>query len=141
MSRISVLTFSPLTNMLAGCEYGDRVKGCKAYHCNMVTTDDTVLKECCQTCSYGVKIMTSEKPSYTLSPITTEKTVETSSSQTCYDRATVNGQTCHVFVSNNGRHVCYDNRLQHSCCKTCVHFKEDKNEGKVFKIKWCSRYF
>ncbi|KAK3101129.1 hypothetical protein FSP39_001178 [Pinctada imbricata] len=114
---------------ISGCEYGDRVNGCKTYHCNLVTTDNNVLSECCSTCSYGERIQTTNRPRYTLRPITTEKTDVSTDNVFCSDTATVNGQSCHVFVSAHGRHVCYDSAIQSSCCKSCSDVMDSINDG------------
>lgn len=41
---------------VVGCEYGDRVLGCKDFYCNMVN-DFSVLIDCCNICFYGIFIL------------------------------------------------------------------------------------
>ncbi|KAK3103358.1 hypothetical protein FSP39_018699 [Pinctada imbricata] len=70
------------------------------------------------------------------------------------DTATVNGQSCHVFVSAHGRHVCYDSAIQSSCCKSCSDVMDSINDGCEYGDRqpsfcsqqhnksstWCSKY-
>ncbi|XP_062571153.1 uncharacterized protein LOC134233180 [Saccostrea cucullata] len=102
---------------IAGCEYGDRVLGCKDFHCNMVE-DPKVLTDCCKTCSYGTLIPTTPAPDFSVHPFPTEKPSD-HRPRTCTDFAEINGKSCPSFISERGRYSCYDNRIAAYCCATC----------------------
>nr|XP_022334633.1 uncharacterized protein LOC111131411 [Crassostrea virginica] len=102
---------------VAGCEYGDRVLGCKDFHCDMVE-DPNVLTDCCQTCSFGTVIPTTPLLDFSVRPYTTEKPTAHRPAS-CVDSAEINGLSCRNFVAESGRHACYNSRLSAYCCDTC----------------------
>lgn len=102
---------------VAGCEYGDRVLGCKDFHCNMVN-DPSVLTDCCNTCSYGTLIPTTPSLDFSVSPFTTEAPTRHRPAS-CVDSAEINGQSCQRYIAEQGRHSCYNTRLSAYCCQSC----------------------
>lgn len=112
-----------------GCEYGDRVLGCKDFHCNMVE-DPNVLTDCCKTCSFGTLIPTTPAPDFSVRPFITDKPTE-HRPHICVDRAEINGQSCGKFLTERGRHSCYDNRLSAYCCGTCRNLLSLRSPGEI----------
>lgn len=102
---------------VVGCEYGDRVLGCKEFHCNMVN-DPSVLTDCCNTCSYGTLIPTTPSLDFSVRPYTTEEPTRHRPA-TCVDSADINGQSCQRYIGEQGRHSCYNTRLSAYCCQSC----------------------
>lgn len=102
---------------VVGCEYGDRVLGCKEFHCNMVN-DPSVLTDCCNTCSYGALIPTTPSLDFSVRPFTTEEPTRHRPA-TCVDSADINGQSCQRYIAEQGRHSCYNTRLSAYCCQSC----------------------
>ncbi|KAJ8298590.1 hypothetical protein KUTeg_022650, partial [Tegillarca granosa] len=101
-----------------GCEYGDQIRGCQPWHCNDILPERN---KCCGTCMLGKPIFTSPKQIPTDTPVT--MTPHLTPPSTCIDKAFVNGQKCEDFVTINGHHLCYEERIQSFCCETCNAFR------------------
>ncbi|XP_063418817.1 A disintegrin and metalloproteinase with thrombospondin motifs 7-like [Mytilus trossulus] len=104
----------------AGCEYGDRVKGCQPWHCTITVKDRDLKSECCSTCKTGIPIPVTQRPTYTISPYTTKAPPVAPKLDQCEDIATINGYMCENFIEKYGRHVCYDSVVNSHCCQSCT---------------------
>lgn len=103
----------------AGCEYGDRVKGCQLWHCSVDSPDRDLKVECCSTCGSGIAIPQTERPTYTISPYTTAVPSTIPDISACQDIATINGYICENYIDKFGNHVCYDSVVEAHCCQSC----------------------
>ncbi|XP_060068187.1 uncharacterized protein LOC132548348 [Ylistrum balloti] len=135
-----------------GCEYGDRVKGCQAWHCNMINTESNIESDCCGTCKVGEKITTTPTPTFTVTPQQKPEppTIRTS----CSDKADINDKSCEDFVHTNGPHLCYDSIIESFCCHSCFKLRQNEypeclygdrlpslcSNSKNHSASWCETY-
>ncbi|XP_045176007.2 A disintegrin and metalloproteinase with thrombospondin motifs 6-like isoform X2 [Mercenaria mercenaria] len=109
-----------------GCEYGDRIQGCRLWHCSHFFESRDIQTECCGTCEIGELIEPSDFQRF----LPTEKQLSTVSpakwtSDTCTDTSAF---SCSDYIRSRGPFVCYSNVTAENCCKSCREIKR-KDEG------------
>ncbi|KAL5007656.1 hypothetical protein ScPMuIL_016462 [Solemya velum] len=98
-----------ISSNVDGCEYGDRIVGCRPEYCR------TSMSGCCSTCS---NILTT--PVHSVRNTTTPPTVATTTTpKKCKDLAIFGGQTCTEFILSRGLYVCDESYLAERCCAAC----------------------
>ncbi|XP_060587825.1 A disintegrin and metalloproteinase with thrombospondin motifs 19-like [Ruditapes philippinarum] len=108
-----------------GCEYGNRIQGCRSWHCSHFFESRDIQTECCGTCNIG-EVITSTDTQAQL-PIEEHRPVTTAkwNSHTCTDSSAF---SCPDYIRSRGSFVCYSNVTSAKCCQSCKMIKS-QTEG------------
>ncbi|WAR02109.1 hypothetical protein MAR_008667 [Mya arenaria] len=116
---------TPITN----CAYGDRIQGCRPWHCTQTTgASSSILTDCCHTCQTGKHLNPTHftpteekvaKDSTTTTPIVSQN-------RSCDDVHVVSsGMSCPWYIDRHGSHVCYTPVVATNGCKSCTDIRVD----------------
>ncbi|WAR02164.1 MIG17-like protein [Mya arenaria] len=119
---------SAIATPIRNCAYGDRIQGCRPWHCTHTTgASSSILTDCCHTCQTGKHL----NPTH-FTPME-EKVAKDSTTKTlvpqnrsCDDVNVVsNGINCPRYIDIHGSHVCYTPVVATKCCKSCTDIRVD----------------
>ena len=54
VTKLVTFTYADFNSLIAGCEYGDRIQGCRPWHCTLFDANRDIKSECCSTCNHGM---------------------------------------------------------------------------------------
>ncbi|XP_052800064.1 A disintegrin and metalloproteinase with thrombospondin motifs adt-2-like [Mya arenaria] len=120
---------SAIATPIRNCAYGDRIQGCRPWHCTHTTgASSSILTDCCHTCQTGKHLNPTHftpmeekvaKDSTTKTPIVPQN-------RSCDDVNVVsNGINCPRYIDIHGSHVCYTPVVATKCCKSCTDIRVD----------------
>ncbi|XP_050408885.1 uncharacterized protein LOC126823880 [Patella vulgata] len=96
------------------CEYGDKPEVCDISSCGKpVEGGGTYTDACCKTCATD----------------TTPSTPTMMTDTPCVDNNDIDGMTCAVYITKNGKASCYLSNVVTTCCQTCTAYKVISQPG------------
>ena len=118
-----------MDNLIIGCEYGDRVEGCKTWHCHHNFGTRNILSDCCSTCNVGDVIHSTVRPF-----MKTERDTTIMPPKECTDIGLTGDRKCAELIAAKGKYVCYNPEISQICCFTCKTLSDIAKQGEKFVL-------